>query len=552
MLTHLHIRNFAIIRSLDISFEQGLTILTGETGAGKSIIIGALSLLMGERADTQALRNSNEKCILEARFHIHHLPHVQALLEEHDFDTGDELIIRREISAQGKSRVFIQDSPATLTQLVPIGQQLIDMHRQFDTIELQQQGEQLHLLDDIAALQTEANQCKQAFRHWKQLNNELLQRQQAINALQQEADYNQFLFNELEDFQLQPNELEQLENEQERLSNSEALQQAFEEATYRLNQSPEPILAQIKQLIQRLEPFAAPMPELQALLPRLQSVHIELKDIAQECDQLKEMCSPDAPRLQQIQERLSEAYRLMKKHHAETPDQLLSIWQNLHNKVNQLAHADEALEELKKAVTQAQEAFQQSATALSKKRLSAAKKTTSAVNELLPKVGMPNARFDVGHTTREPGEWGIDHIQFLIDANHTNKFQPLAKAASGGELSRIMLCIKSLQAKSKAMPTLIFDEIDTGISGETAVQVGILMKQLAEHHQVLAITHLPSIAAKAHTHAYIYKQAGTDGVLETHIKNLSNEERIDVLAEMLGGKTNLAQARETAKQLIAD
>ncbi len=222
-----------------MSFEQGLTILTGETGAGKSIIIGALSLLMGERADTQALRNSNEKCILEARFNIHHLPAVQALLEEHDFDTGEELIIRREISAQGKSRVFIQDSPATLTQLVPIGQQLIDLHRQFDTIELQQQGEQLHLLDDIAALQTEANQCKQAYRHWKQLNNQLQERQQVINALQQEADYHQFLFDELEAFQWQANELEQLENEQERLSNNEALQQAFEEAVFRLKESPD-------------------------------------------------------------------------------------------------------------------------------------------------------------------------------------------------------------------------------------------------------------------------------------------------------------------------
>lgn len=533
-----------------MSFEQGLTILTGETGAGKSIIIGALSLLMGERADTQALRNASEKCILEARFHILHLPHIQTLLEANDFDTGEELIIRREISAQGKSRVFIQDSPATLTQLVPIGQQLIDLHRQFDTIELQQQGEQLHLLDDIAALQTEANQCKQAYLHWKQLNNQLLERQQVINALQQEADYHQFLFDELEAFQWKTNELEQLENEQERLSNSEALQQTFEEAVFRLKESPDPILSQIKQLIQRLEPFAAPMPELQALLPRLQSVHIELKDIAQECDHLKESCSPDAPRLQQIQDRLSEAYRLMKKHHAETPEQLLAIWQTLSDKVNQLAHADEAIEDLKKAVNEAHDAFQNIATALSKKRLSAAKKTTTAVNELLPKVGMPNARFDVGHTTRDAGEWGIDHIQFLLDANHTNKFQALAKAASGGELSRIMLCIKSLQAKSKAMPTLIFDEIDTGISGETAVQVGVLMKQLAEHHQLLAITHLPSIAAKAHTHAYIYKEAGPDGVLETHIKNLSLNERIDVLAEMLGGKTTQTQARETAKQLI--
>ena len=550
MLTHLHIRNFAIIRELDISFEQGLTILTGETGAGKSIIIGALSLLMGERADTQALRNANEKCILEARFDIHHLPNVQSALQANEFDTGNELIIRREISAQGKSRVFIQDTPATLSQLVPIGQQLIDLHRQFDTIELQQQSEQLHLLDDIAALNTEATACRDSYITWKNVNIQLSQREQALQALQKEADYHQFLFDELEAFQCQENELEQLENEQARLSNNEALQQAFEEAVFRLNESPEPILSQIKQLIQRLEPFAAPMPELQALLPRLQSVHIELKDIAQECDSLKDACSPDAARLQKIQDRLSEAYRLMKKHQADTPEQLMAVWSSLREKVNQLAHADEALDGLKKEVAHAWEVFQKNASDLSKKRLLAAKKMTASVNALLPKVGMPNAQFNVQHTEREAGEWGTDHIQFMLDANHTGKYQPLAKAASGGELSRIMLCIKSLQAQSKAMPTLIFDEIDTGISGETAVQVGVLMKQLAARHQLLAITHLPSIAAKADTHTYIYKQAGTDGVMETHIKNLSLNERIDVLAEMLGGKTSQAQARETAKQLI--
>ncbi|MGI9190494.1 MAG: DNA repair protein RecN [Chitinophagaceae bacterium] len=552
MLTHLHIRNFAIIRELDIEFGPGLTILTGETGAGKSIIVGALSLLMGERADTQVLRDSQEKGILEARFHIEHLPQVQAALEAMEAEGGKELIIRREISAQGKSRVFIQDSPATLSQLIPLAQGLIDMHRQFDTIELQQQTEQLHWLDDIAGLNQESTQVQQLFKQWRKKHQELQVRQEALKTLQQEADYHQFLFDELEQFALKENEIEQLESEQDRLTNSEALQGALAEAVFRLNESPEPMVSSLKQLIQKLEPFAGPLPELQALLPRLQSVHIELKDIAGECDALQEACQPDAARLQQVQDRLSEAYRLLKKHHVEDSAGLIAVWETLREKVDRLAFADDDMQRLQADVNEAHQQYLTQAEHLSEKRRDAATKMQTAVNDLLPKVGMPNARFSVQHQAREAGESGIDLIQFMLDANRTGKFQPLAKAASGGELSRIMLCIKSLQAQSKSMPTLIFDEIDTGISGETAVQVGILMKQLAQHHQLLAITHLPSIAAKAHTHAYIYKQAGTDGVLETHIKNLSNEERIEVLAEMLGGKTNLAQSRETAKQLIAD
>ena len=551
MLTHLHIRNFAIIRELDIAFAPGLTILTGETGAGKSIIVGALSLLMGERADTQVLRNSEEKGILEARFNIAHLPDVQTALNAIEAETGNELIIRREISAQGKSRIFIQDSPATLAQLTGIAQHLIDLHRQFDTIELQQQSQQLHWLDDIAALNTETNTCRQAFLHWKTLNQHLQIQENTLKALQQEADYHQFLFDELEAFRLQDQEIEQLESEQNRLSNNEAVQQALAEAVYYLQESQEPIVSRLKQMMQRLEPFAAPMPELQALLPRLQSTLIELKDLAQECDTLKDACSPDAPRLQQIQERLSEAYRLMKKHHVDTAEELIQVWDGLREKVDTLAHADEGLDQLKKEVSQAWAHYEGLAKGLSKKRKAAGEQMAQSVNNLLPKVGMPNARFEVQHHEREAGEWGIDQIQFMLDANRTGKYQPLAKAASGGELSRIMLCIKSLQAQSKSMPTLIFDEIDTGISGETAVQVGVLMKQLAEHHQLLAITHLPSIAAKAHTHAYIYKEVGSDGGLETHIKNLTHNERIDVLAEMLGGKTSATQARETAKQLLA-
>lgn len=552
MLTHLHIRNFAIIRELDIEFGPGLTILTGETGAGKSIIVGALSLLMGERADTQVLRDSQEKGILEARFHIEHLTQVQAALEAMDAEGGKELIIRREISAQGKSRVFIQDSPATLSQLIPLAQGLIDMHRQFDTIELQQQTEQLHWLDDIAGLNPEAAQVQHLFKQWRKKHQELQARQEALKTMQQEADYHQFLFDELEQFALKENEIELLESEQDRLTNSEALQGALAEAVFRLNESPEPMVSSLKQLIQKLEPFAAPLPELQALLPRLQSVHIELKDIAGECDALQEACQPDAARLQQVQDRLSEAYRLLKKHHVEDSAGLIAVWETLREKVERLAVADDDMQRLQTESNEAHQLYLTQAEHLSEKRREAATKMQTAVNDLLPKVGMPNARFRVQHQPREAGESGIDLIQFMLDANRTGKFQPLAKAASGGELSRIMLCIKSLQAQSKSMPTLIFDEIDTGISGETALQVGILMKQLAQHHQLLAITHLPSIAAKAHTHAYIYKQAGSDGVLETHIKNLSNEERIDVLAEMLGGKTNLAQSRETAKQLIAD
>ena len=550
MLKQLFIHNYAIIDEITISFKKGLTIITGETGAGKSILMGALSKILGERADSQSLLNTNEKCIIEGIFDIESNPEAQLFLHENEFDASNELIIRREITANGKSRIFINDTPTTLSVLSPLANLLIDLHRQFDTIELQNAQHQLQMIDEIAQHNNILQNYKEQFQAWKKWQQSLIQLQEKNRLIKQELDYNQFLFSELEAIQLQPNEIEEIESELTILQNSDALKQSLGKASILLNESDESIVIQLKNVINSLESQSKNIPALQTIVDRLNSSYIEIKDISSEVDDLFSSTNYDEEKINLLTERLNEANRLLKKHHVLDTHSLIEIMHSLEEKIQQANSADEEELAIQQSIETHKKEVEQLATQLTDKRKAQFTHIEMKVNELLQKVGMPNATLKVQYTETEFTITGKDKIEFMFDANKTGKFQPIHKAASGGELSRLMLCLKSIIAGSNNMPTLIFDEIDTGISGEVALQVGNIMKELATQHQLISITHLPQIASKANQHLYIYKQENQAGNINTRIKELSPEEQIDVLAEMMSGKDSSEQTKEIVRELM--
>jgi DNA repair protein RecN (Recombination protein N) len=550
VLKQLFIHNYAIIDEITISFKKGLTIITGETGAGKSILMGALSKILGERADSQSLLNTNEKCIIEGIFDIESNPEAQLFLHENEFDASNELIIRREITANGKSRIFINDTPTTLSVLSPLANLLIDLHRQFDTIELQNAQHQLQMVDEIAQHNNILQNYKEQFQAWKKWQQSLIQLQEKNRLIKQELDYNQFLFSELKAIQLQPNEIEEIESELTILQNSDALKQTLGKASILLNESDESIVIQLKNVINSLESQSKNIPALQTIVDRLNSSYIEIKDISSEVDDLFSSTNYDEEKINLLTERLNEANRLLKKHHVLDTHSLIEIMHSLEEKIQQANSADEEELAIQQSIETHKKEVEQLATQLTDKRKAQFTHIEMKVNELLQKVGMPNATLKVQYTETEFTITGKDKIEFMFDANKTGKFQPIHKAASGGELSRLMLCLKSIIAGSNNMPTLIFDEIDTGISGEVALQVGNIMKELATQHQLISITHLPQIASKANQHLYIYKQENQAGNINTRIKELSPEEQIDVLAEMMSGKDSSEQTKEIVRELM--
>ncbi|MCF8293044.1 MAG: DNA repair protein RecN [Chitinophagaceae bacterium] len=550
MLQKLHIRNYAIIEEIEISFRHGLTIITGETGAGKSILIGALSLILGERADSKMLLNQEEKCMIEGTFDIRTNENAKQFLIQHDIEADNELIIRRDIAGNGKSRVFINDTPATLNLLSTLASTLIDLHRQFDTQELQQTSEQLHLIDEVCNNKAILTAYQSAYKHWKSLQHQYQLLVEKNRIIKQELDYHQFLFAELETFNPTQNELEDIESELDILNNSEALKTNLQSALYILKDSEDPLLAQLKHIIQQLEPHADKIRSLNDIKLRIDTTRIELKEISSELDDLYDRTHYDEARITQLTDRLNEGNRLLKKHGTNSTNALLELKASLQEKISHAVTADEQEQEFFNRIKEEAADVTRLATQLS----SARKKSISAieehVNALLKKVGMPNATIQLSMTIVELNTTGMDKIDILFDANKTGKFASISKVASGGELSRLMLCIKSLLAHSTSLPTLIFDEIDTGISGETALQVGAIMKDLSQHHQLICITHLPQIAGKANQHLYIYKEENNHGAIITHMKQLNDDERVDVLAEMLSGKESSSQAKEMVKQLM--
>ncbi len=549
MLRKLHIQNYAIIDEINIDFSSKLNVITGETGAGKSILMGALSLILGERADTSSLRNSAKKCIIEGYFSVEHKQTVIDFLKENELDQEEELVLRREIAANGKSRGFINDTPATLQQLKQLSSLLVDLHQQFDTLELSDTDFQRAVLDGLAGNIALLKTYQSSYKNWMQCNAEMEQLKVQKATFQKEFDYHQYIYNELDQFNLAKDELETLETELKLLTNSEGIKTALTKVYFELKEDDNPVVQHLKLLINQLNNFAAYHPRIPELVARLQSTHVELEDIAGEIERLNDEVNFDQQRIEHINDRLSAGYKLLKKHNVKTTEELISIKDDLAQKLDAVLNIDDAILATEKEAQKLFADAEKLAGKISEKRKKEVSPFEKKVDTLLAQVGMPNAHIKVQLQPSQLQPFGCDTIEFLFDANKSGRFEPIRKVASGGELSRLMLCIKSLVAQSIDLPTLIFDEIDTGISGEAARQVGAIMKELSACRQLISITHQPQIAGKADAHFFVYKEIKGDAI-KTNIRLLSHEERISAIAQMLSGEKPTAAALENAKEMV--
>ncbi|MEO6233031.1 MAG: DNA repair protein RecN [Ferruginibacter sp.] len=551
MLQKLQIQNYAIIDEIAIDFAQSLNIITGETGAGKSILMGALSLILGERADSNTLMDKEKKCVVEGFFTVSHNRQVKSFLKENELDQEEELVVRREIAVSGKSRAFINDTPVNLNQLKQLSSLLVDLHQQFDTLELGDYDFQRSVLDALAGNTDLVQEFETGHLKYVAVNKELGALQQAQNDANAALDYNQFLFNELEEANLNENELEDLDVENKLLSNAENIKQQLGSIYFELKESDLPIVQQLKLLSNKLHSLEQYNPSIEDLNKRLLSAQAELKDIADELEGIDESVHYNAERIQVVNDKIALGYRLLKKHGVNSTNELLAIKDALQSKLNEVLNIGEAIAQKEKIVKALLEQCEQRADIISGNRNKVAGPFADKVNLLLAQVGMPNAKLQVQIKKQLLNIYGKDEILFLFDANKSGRFESLGKVASGGELSRIMLCIKSLVAKKLQLPTLIFDEIDSGISGEAAKQVGVIMKELSQSHQLISITHQPQIAARANAHYFVYKAIKGDKIT-TSIRLLNNDERITTIAQMLSGEKPTAAALENAREMVGN
>jgi len=550
MLQKLVIKNYAIIDHLVIEPDARLNTVTGETGAGKSIILGALSLILGERADSSVLINKNEKSVIEGYFDVSSNDIFKKALADAELDYDAQCIIRREIAINGKSRAFINDTPVTLNVLNQLTSLLVDLHQQFDQLALEDDHFQMEALDAIGNnIALAENYKKLYFRH-KTIKQKLGDHRERQAQWQKEADYKKYLLDELQQAAFKEEEIELADQRLKQMNHSERIISVLESARALLEEGEQPIVNELKRISQQLQGIANLLPGIETLQERISSVWAELKDIAGELETEQSKVSLDPSVMEELQQRLDLGYKLLKKHGAKDTSELLALQQKLEHELKATTDINDAIEKLaieegiiyKELVAEAGE--------LSVLRKKVAPTFAEKINLLLASVGMPNARFEVRIENTPPSWHGIDHIQFLLDANKSGQFQLLQKAASGGEMSRIMLCIKSLTAKALHMPSLIFDEVDTGISGEAARQVGLLLRDLSQYHQVICITHQPQVAAKGSKHFYVYKEADKNDRLSTKIKVLVKDERVLAIARMIGGEQPSEAAISNAKELV--
>jgi DNA repair protein RecN (Recombination protein N) len=550
MLKKLLIQNYAIIEEIEIDFGSRLNVITGETGAGKSILMGALSLILGERADGSILLNRERKCIVEGIFEWEKGKSLQELLEFFELDLDDLVTIRREISPNGKSRAFVNDTPVNLDQLRTLASLLVDLHQQFDNLSLGQSEFQRNIIDALSNHQSLLAKYRSAFEAWKKAELQLGTLETRKNHANREFDYNQFLFDELNDAHFVDAELENLETELKLLSHAEGIKSALEKIIFDLREDDKHVLQQIRMAITPLQSYSSYHTALPALSERLQSVQIELKDIVAEIESVNDQIQFDAKKIEQINERLAVGYKLLKKHGFQKTSELIELRAQLEKKLSEVMNLDDQIENLRQTVDNLYQVCLSDAKLISKNRNHQLEPLSKKINQLLSQVGMHNARMKINMAEQELSHHGQDEIEFLFDANKSNRFEKLSKVASGGELSRLMLCIKSLVAQSIDLPTLIFDEIDSGISGEAAKQVGILLKELATSRQVICITHQPQIAGRGDEHFLVYKMVEGDSV-KTKIRLLSKDERIAFIAEMLSGAKPTAAALQNAREMVS-
>lgn len=549
MLQKLYVKNYALIDELELMLTDHLNIITGETGAGKSIILGALSLILGQRVNTAAISNNQEKCVIEGVFLV--APYnLKPFFEEHGLDYEDETVLRREVTPSGKSRAFVNDTPVTLDVLQTLSEQLVSLHAQHQTLHLHDTGYHLHIIDTLANHTPLLTQYAELFKSYRKNQNRLHELETNYAAVQKELDYTLFQLNELEEARLtDPREQEALEQELSRLNHAETIKQALLQGIYALDEQEASVLQQLRTVKNTLTDVSRYTQALEPLLERLDSLSIELQDISNELSLLESEVMMDPERAQEINDRLNIIYRLQKKHRLNTIAELLQLQQNLQAQVQSAENSDEEIKALKTAIAKQHAELLQLSGQMSANRKKQLPVFEQQINNLLAEVGMPGAMVKMAHTQTALTTNGIDNVEVMFAANKGLPPAEIRKVASGGELSRLMLCIQSLMADNTALPTLIFDEIDTGISGEVALKVGKVMKKLARGHQVICITHLPQIASKGNTHFFVYKQLNGNRTL-TGIRRLQPQERVIEIAKMLSGDQPGQMAMANAKELL--
>nr|WP_297133801.1 DNA repair protein RecN [uncultured Prevotella sp.] len=550
MLKQLYIKNFTLIDELNISLYPGFSVITGETGAGKSIILGAIGLLLGNRADSKAIKAGRDRCVIEAHFDLSRYG-MQKFFDDNDIDyDADDTIIRRELTAAGKSRAFINDTPVPLTRMRELGEQLVDIHSQHQNLLLQKEDFQLNVVDIIAQ---DTDQLKvyqkeyYAYRKAKELLEEL---KAEIAKNRENEEFMRFQHKELDDANLQEGELEQLEQEAETLSHSEDIKTALFEADNALSGENDSILDKLKNATHQLENICDVYPSMADVAGRMQSSYIELKDIAQEISSSVDHVEFDPNRLDAINTRLDKLYTLQQKFHVETVTELIATRDRIAEQLSHIDNGDEDIEEKEKEVAALLVKAEKQAALLTSIRQKSAKAIEKEMKGRLIPLGIPNVRFEIAFADKPLSGNGADKVSFLFSANKSTQLQPVSQVASGGEIARVMLSLKAMISGAVKLPTIIFDEIDTGVSGKIAEKMADIMEEMGlQNRQVLSITHLPQIAAKGSHHYKVLKEETENGTI-SHMKELNNQERIEEIAQMLSGSDITQAALANAKELL--
>lgn len=550
MLKQLYIKNFTLIDELNIQMHPGFSVITGETGAGKSIILGAIGLLLGNRADSKSIKAGRDRCVIEAHFDLSKYD-MQQFFTDNDIDEDlSDTIIRRELTAAGKSRAFINDTPVSLTKMRELGEQLVDIHSQHQNLLLQKEDFQLNVVDIIAQDEKQRKNYEAAYNQYKQANQKLNALKAEIEKNRENEDFLRFQFKELDEAQLQNGEQEELEQEYEMLSHSEDIKTALYQADNHLSGDDGNIIERLKLASEQLANIKDVYPEVTELLERIDSSYIELKDIAQEINGLTDHVEFDPARLETINERLDKLNSLQQKFHVRDLGELIETYHQLEEQLSHIDHSDEDVEALEQEVTQLLEKAQKQAKELTAIRTKAAKKVEEEMKQRLIPLGIPNVRFSISLTEKPLCHDGGDKVSFLFSANKSTPLQPVTQVASGGEIARVMLSLKAMISGAVKLPTIIFDEIDTGVSGKIAEKMAQIMVEMGNHErQVLSITHLPQIAAMGSHHYKVSKEETDEGTI-SRMTELSQQERIQEIAQMLSGSDVSEAALANAKELL--
>lgn len=550
MLKQLYIKNYALIDLLDIELYPGFSVITGETGAGKSIILGAIGLLLGQRADSKSIKAGAEKCIIEAHFDLTRY-NMDAFFEENEIEQdAEDTIIRRELTSAGKSRAFINDTPVSLSMLKEFGEQLVDVHSQHQNLLLQKQDFQLNVVDIIANDQKELTAYQQTYSELQAAKNQLQTLKDDIERNRQNQDFLQFQYEELENAHLMEGEQEELEQQSETMEHAEDIKTALYEADNALYGEQTGAVSQVRTAQNALNSISQVLPKAGNLTERLESCRIELKDIADEVSTLLENTDFDSSELDHVNDRLDHIYELEKKYHTENVSELITLRDGLKQKLNNIENSDEALAKLEASCQKLCADCQKLADVLTKLRKKAGKEIEGQLRQRLVPLGMPNVRFEVSIAKRELGKTGQDEVSFLFSANTSTPLQSVAQVASGGEIARVMLSLKAMISGAVKLPTIIFDEIDTGVSGKIAEKMADIMKEMGQtERQVISITHLPQIASKGSHHYRVSKEETAQGTI-SQMQELSQDERINEIAQMLSGSNVTDAAIQNAKELL--